>query len=56
MTTMSPTHFSLCATALKFADYPLVSALKPAGFVGAQLAYWWLQARDAWKDRLEGAG
>lgn len=36
-----------------FADYPLVSALKPAGFVGAQLNYWWLQARDAWKDWRE---
>jgi len=37
-----------------FADFGLVSALKPAGFVGAQLNYWWLQARDAWKDRMEG--
>ncbi len=33
----------------EFADYGLVSALKPAGFVGAQLGYWWLQAKDAWK-------
>jgi gamma-glutamylputrescine oxidase len=32
-----------------FAAYGLVSALKPAGFVGAQLTYWWYQARDAWK-------
>jgi gamma-glutamylputrescine oxidase len=30
-------------------DYGLVSALKPAGFVGAQLRYWWLQARDEWR-------
>jgi gamma-glutamylputrescine oxidase len=36
-----------------FADYPLVSALKPAGFVAAQLNYWWLQAKDAWKDWRE---
>ncbi len=36
-----------------FSDYGLVSALKPAGFVGAQLSYWWLQAMDAWKDRRE---
>lgn len=33
--------------------YGLVPALKPAGFLGAQLTYWWLQAKDAWKDRLE---
>lgn len=30
-------------------DYGLVSALKPAGFLGAQLRYWWLQARDEWR-------
>jgi len=35
-------------------DYGLVSALKPAGFVGAQLRYWWLQALDGWKDLREG--
>ena len=39
----------------EFSDYGLVSALKPAGFVGAQLSYWWLQAKDAWKDRRERA-
>jgi gamma-glutamylputrescine oxidase len=33
----------------QFANYGLVSALKPAGFIGAQLSYWWLQAKDAWK-------
>lgn len=33
----------------EFADYGLVSALKPAGFVGAQLTYWWYQAKDAWR-------
>jgi gamma-glutamylputrescine oxidase len=37
----------------EFSDYGLVSALKPAGFVGAQLSYWWLQAKDAWKARRE---
>lgn len=37
----------------EFADYGLVSALKPAGFVGAQLGYWWLQAKDAWKARWQ---
>ncbi len=37
----------------EFADYGLVSALKPAGYVGAQLSYWWLQAKDAWKARWE---
>lgn len=30
-------------------DYGLVSALKPAGVVAAQLSYWWAQTRDAWK-------
>ncbi|HJS34403.1 MAG TPA: FAD-binding oxidoreductase [Pseudoxanthomonas sp.] len=37
----------------EFSDYGLVSALKPAGFVGAQLGYWWAEFRDAWKDRME---
>lgn len=37
----------------EFGDYGLVSALKPAGFLGAQLSYWWYQAKDAWKDRME---
>jgi len=35
----------------EFADYGLVSALKPAGFIGAQLSYWWYQLRDAWNER-----
>ena len=39
----------------EFRDYGLVSALKPAGFVGAQLSYWWLQAQDAWKGWRERA-
>jgi gamma-glutamylputrescine oxidase len=37
----------------EFSDYGLVSALKPAGFVGAQLEYWWAELKDAWKDRME---
>lgn len=37
----------------EFTDYGLVSALKPAGFVGAQLGYWWAEFKDAWKDRME---
>ncbi|MFC3549394.1 NAD(P)/FAD-dependent oxidoreductase [Lysobacter cavernae] len=37
----------------EFADYGLVSALKPAGFAGAQLRYWWAEFKDAWKDRME---
>jgi gamma-glutamylputrescine oxidase len=28
--------------------------MKPFGFAGAQATYWWLQARDAWKDWREG--
>jgi gamma-glutamylputrescine oxidase len=40
----------------EFSDFGLVSALKPAGLLGAQLGYWWLQAKDAWKDRMEGRG
>ncbi len=34
-------------------SYGLVSALKPAGFLGAQLSYWWLQSKDHWKDQME---
>lgn len=36
-----------------FADYGLVSALKPAGLIGAQLSYWWAQAKDGWKAARE---
>ena len=39
----------------EFADYGVVSALKPAGFVGAQASYWWHQVGDACKDWLESA-
>lgn len=38
----------------EYAPYGLVSALKPWGFGGAQATYWWLQAKDAWKDWREG--
>ena len=38
----------------EFADYGLVSAMKPAGFVGAQLSYWWAEFKDAWKSVREG--
>jgi gamma-glutamylputrescine oxidase len=40
----------------QFADYGLVSALKPAGLVAAQLSYWWAEARDAWKAAMERRG
>lgn len=36
-----------------FARYPVRSAVKPLGFAAAQLTYWWLQCRDAWKDWAE---
>lgn len=35
-------------------DYGLASALKPAGFLAAQLSYWWAEAGDVWKDWNEG--
>jgi gamma-glutamylputrescine oxidase len=37
----------------EFADYGLVSAFKPAGYLAAQLGYWWYQARDAWKAKRQ---
>lgn len=37
----------------QFSNYGVVSALKPAGFVGAQLSYWWYQFKDAYKDWRE---
>lgn len=40
-----------------YAPYGLVSTLKPWSFAGAQAIYWWLQAKDAWKDwRESGSG
>ena len=39
----------------EFSAYGLVSAMKPAGFLGAQLSYWWAEAKDAWKVRTEGS-
>jgi len=60
---VAPTTFAgeLLAAAISESDtrwkglssYGLVSAMKPAGYIGAQLTYWWLQSRDAWKDRME---
>lgn len=38
----------------EFADYGLVSAMKPAGYAAAQLSYWWAELKDVWKDRMEG--
>ncbi len=60
---VAPTTFAgeLVAAAIAEGDsrwreldhYGLVSAFKPAGFVGAQLGYSWLQVRDAYKDWCE---
>lgn len=36
-----------------FDRYGLVSAWRPLGYLAAQGSYWWLQARDAWKDWRE---
>lgn len=33
--------------------YGLQPAFKPAGFVAAQMSYWWAQSKDAFKDMLE---
>ena len=38
----------------QFADYGLISALKPAGLLAAQLSYWWAEFKDGWKDLNEG--
>jgi gamma-glutamylputrescine oxidase len=38
----------------EYERYGLESAMKPFGFAGAQATYWWLQAKDAWKDWREG--
>ena len=56
---VAPTTFGgeLIASALAEGDprwhelgrYGLVSAFKPAGFLGAQISYWLAEARDAWK-------
>lgn len=60
---VAPTTFAgeLLAAAIAEGDdrwralsgYGLVSAFKPAGFLGAELSYWWAEARDTWKDRRE---
>lgn len=38
-----------------FSTYGLVSAMKPAGLLGAQLGYWWAQSKDQWKTWREDA-
>jgi gamma-glutamylputrescine oxidase len=38
----------------QFADYGLASTYKPLGLLAAQCSYWWQQARDGFKTRLEG--
>lgn len=63
---VAPTAFGgeLLASAIAEGDtrwrelsgYGLVSAFKPAGYLGAQLGYWWLQARDGWKAWHERTG
>jgi gamma-glutamylputrescine oxidase len=35
--------------------FGLEPAYKPLGFVAAQASYWWAQAKDAFKDRMERA-
>jgi gamma-glutamylputrescine oxidase len=60
---VAPTTFAgeLLAAAIAGGDgrwrdlqhYGLVPAFKPAGFLAAQLSYWWLQARDAFKSWRE---
>jgi gamma-glutamylputrescine oxidase len=38
----------------QFADYGLVSAHRPLGYLAAQATYWWQQGRDWLKTELEG--
>ncbi|MFK2931715.1 NAD(P)/FAD-dependent oxidoreductase [Dyella agri] len=38
----------------QFANYGLASVHKPFGLLAAQCNYWWQQARDGFKTRLEG--
>lgn len=38
----------------QFADYGLPTTHRPLGYLGAQTMYWWEQARDGLKTRLEG--
>ncbi|UJB21141.1 MULTISPECIES: NAD(P)/FAD-dependent oxidoreductase [Lysobacter] len=39
----------------ELSDYGLVSAMKPAGLLAAQLSYSWAQFKDRWKDMTEGS-
>ncbi|HET7267109.1 MAG TPA: FAD-binding oxidoreductase [Oleiagrimonas sp.] len=38
----------------EFADFGLVDSLRPAGYLGAQARYSWLQLKDRLKETLEG--
>ena len=38
----------------QFADYGLVGAYRPAGYVAAQASYWWYALNDWLKTRMEG--
>ena len=38
----------------QFSNYGLANTHKPFGLLAAQLNYWWQQARDGFKTRLEG--
>jgi gamma-glutamylputrescine oxidase len=37
-----------------FNRYGLQDVFRPFGYLGAQVNYWWLQAKDRWKAMLEG--
>jgi gamma-glutamylputrescine oxidase len=37
----------------QYQTYGLSSTYKPIGYAAAQLSYWWLQMKDAWKTRFE---
>ncbi|GHA74224.1 NAD(P)/FAD-dependent oxidoreductase [Cognatilysobacter bugurensis] len=61
---VAPTTFAgeLIASAIAEGDtrwqalasaYGLTSAMKPAGFIAAQLSYWWAEAKDALKETSE---
>jgi gamma-glutamylputrescine oxidase len=37
-----------------YASFGMTSTYKPFGFLGAQLSYWWLQSKDAWRSQIDG--
>jgi gamma-glutamylputrescine oxidase len=37
----------------EYQSYPLTPTYKPVGYFAAQISYWWLQTRDAWKAKFE---